>query len=155
MSDEDFADQIEAAREALYGLLRGQDPKVLAQRPPSGEWSVVENVRHLLYAEQLHLRRLMPRDFTWSAIGLPPGGRRPHSGAGSQPTDDIEQVLAAWDAVHGLVRHDAIPADAAGQAMQRNLRHLRAHTRIIASLIDERRREDGPTDGRRRNNTAR
>ena len=51
--------ELDERRAALYQLLRARKPAALAQRPDSGEWSVVENVRHLLYAEQRHIESLL------------------------------------------------------------------------------------------------
>jgi uncharacterized damage-inducible protein DinB len=138
-SGEELIGQIDEAKGALYALFHAQSPEALAQRPPSGEWSVVENVRHLLFAEQLHLGRLLPEGFSWSGLGLRTDGRRRPPEVGSQPTDDIEEVLAAWDAVHAPIRDAALSTDGADQELQRNLRHLLRHVRIIEALLEDQR----------------
>ncbi len=50
--------QIDTSRGQLRALLEGLPDQVITQRPPSGKWSVLENVRHLLFAEQAHIGRL-------------------------------------------------------------------------------------------------
>ena len=135
---EELLDQIDEARERLYASVRARAPETLAQRPTPEAWSVVENVRHLLFAEQKHLGRLYVEGFAYSPIGLRMDGRQRSSGAGSQPTDDVEEVLAAWDVVHEEVREAVERADDAERALDRNLRHLRSHVRTIEKLLDER-----------------
>jgi len=110
----------------------------LAVRPESGEWSVLENLRHLLYAEERHLLRRLTPGFTWTPLGLPTAGIVKRSGAGSASSDDLEEVLAAWDATHfravaalAAAPEDSVPAD----ALNGNLRHLRAHVRTIRKLL--------------------
>jgi molybdenum-dependent DNA-binding transcriptional regulator ModE len=134
---EELLDQIDEARERLYASVRARAPETLAQRPTPEAWSVVENVRHLLFAEQKHLGRLYAEGFAYSPIGLRMDGRQRSSGAGSQPTDDVEEVLAAWDVVHEEVREAVERADDAERALDRNLRHLRSHVRTIEKLLDE------------------
>ncbi len=51
---------IEEERAALYVLVRATSSS-LVDRPEPGDWSAIENLRHLLYAEERHLlRRLTP-----------------------------------------------------------------------------------------------
>ena len=127
--------ELDAARASLYTLFAAHDSDALATRPASGEWSAVENARHLLYAEEKHLGQLLPAGFRWSTIGLPTAGRPTRSGAGTEATKDLAEVLAAWDAVHASVRLDAVTEEQAARALDRNLRHLRAHTRTIQTLL--------------------
>ena len=99
MSIEDDLRQIEDERAELYAFVRASAAS-LATRPSSDEWSVVENLRHLLYAEERHLLRVLTPGFTWTALGLPTRGIVKRNGAGSESSDDLEEVLAAWDATH-------------------------------------------------------
>jgi DinB superfamily len=136
-SREELIGQIDRAHAALYARLRAQPAGRLARRPDSGEWSVVENVRHLLYAEQRHLGRVLLADFSYSGMGLRPDVRRA-SQAGPEPSDDIEVVLTAWNAVHRPIRAAARRADdAVERALDRNFRHLRSHVRVIERLLAE------------------
>ena len=138
MSLEDDLRQIEEERTALYALVRGAAADV-ATHPDSGEWSVIENLRHLLYAEERHLLRRLTPGFTWTAIGLPTRGIVKRSGAGSESSDDLEEVLAAWDATHQRVLAaigDAPAGSLPDRLAEGNLRHLRAHMRTIRRLLE-------------------
>ena len=110
-------------------------PAVTRARLLSGDWSVIENVRHLLYAERRHFGRLLPKGFAWDPIGLPTGGVPRRTGAGTASTDDLEEVLAAWDQVHGAIRLDAVEREQAIRAVERNLLHLRIHMRYIGRTL--------------------
>ena len=122
---------IDEARRSLYERLRAVPPATLTERPASGDWSVLENIRHLLYAERRHFGRLLPKGFAWSPIGLPTGGVPRRTGAGTGSTDDLEEVLVAWDEVHAAIRLDAVEREQAVRAVERNLHHLRIHVRYI------------------------
>jgi hypothetical protein len=104
----------------------------------------VENVRHLLFHEQ-GLERLLRDDFAWSPLGLPPPGlarKEELRPAGSNPSTNIAEVMAGWDAIHRSVKRrlpDAGPSIAL--TLQKTLRHLRTHTRIIEQLLRKAARE--------------
>ncbi|MGD9932349.1 MAG: DinB family protein [Dehalococcoidia bacterium] len=130
---------IGAERERLRAMLAGRDEPLLAERPPSGKWSVLENVRHLLFAEQSHLGRFQPGGRTWSPLGLPPTGmqgNRRLRGVGEAVPESVTEVLDAWAAAHAAIR-PGIEQDttSAARAMQGNLRHLRAHIKVIERLL--------------------
>ena len=132
--------QLEAEQHRLRGLLSGKDDAALAQRPPSGKWSVMENVRHLLFAEQLHLGHLLPGGQHFSPLGLAPPINRPKfRDVGSATPSTVHEVLAAWEAAHirtrALVDHDTGDVR---HALDRNLRHLRTHIRVIERLLRSR-----------------
>jgi hypothetical protein len=100
---------------------------------------VLENVRHLLFAEQLHTRRLFHEPPAWSPLGFTPETMRaarklPPVSAGGP---GLSEVWAGWDGVHAeTVRRVAeCPAPGTGDALDRNLRHLRAHISVIERLI--------------------
>lgn len=122
---------LDQARRALIGRLRAAPLDALTVRPAAGDWSVLEHVRHLLYAERRHFGRLLPKGFAWNPIGLPTGGVPRRTGAGTASTDDLEEVLAAWDEVHEAIRLDAVEREQAVRAVERNLLHLRIHVRYI------------------------
>ncbi len=131
----DVLSPIDEARHSLYGRLRAVPPEALTRRTVPSDWSPLENVRHLLYAERRHFGRLLPQGSAWSPIGLPTGGGPRRTGAGTDSTDDLEEVLAAWDAVHAAIRLDDVPRDEAERAVTRNLLHLRAHIRYIERAL--------------------
>jgi len=128
---------IDRERARLRRLVRAHDPKVLNRRPPNGDWSILENVRHLLFAEQLHLGGFLPDGFEWSRLGLTSMTARRFADVGKRPTKHINEVFAAWDAVHRPIR--AAIRSAAGpeleRALWRNHRHLGIHIRVIEKSL--------------------
>ena len=131
-------EQIDETRGHLRQMLRGRDRATLARRPPSGNWSIVENVRHLLFAEQAHLGRYLPDGFEFSPMALAHDQlARKHSPVNTDPTDDLARVFRAWDAFHRRVRA-ALPqatADGLADRLVRHHKHLRAHVRVIERLL--------------------
>ncbi len=129
---------IDEARSGLVALLRSKDAQALAKRPPSGEWSVIENVRHLLFAEQLHLGKFLPNGFEWNRLGLSGRTGRAYVEVGKEPTDDLEEVLRAWDAVRSPIREAVRGGDEEVQKKLRlNLKHLERHIDTIETLLGE------------------
>jgi hypothetical protein len=100
--------RLEELRAAFRQRLRATGAGLLAARPNADEWSALENVRHLLFAEDLYLNRLiLQNDKPWNRLGLLPDflrSRAGYEGVGCEPSDDLETVLAAWDAVHADMR---------------------------------------------------
>lgn len=133
--------RIDEARATLIRLVRTVDSRRLARRPPSGKWSPIENVRHLLFAEQSHLGRFLKDGVTWSAFGLPPhnmAGQKQLRVVGTRPTTNLDEVLDAWASVHESVRARCAegPSDLE-KALQRNLIHLTRHLKTIERLLRE------------------
>jgi hypothetical protein len=128
--------ELDHARDELYALVRTETANRLSVRPDPGTWSVVENVRHLLYAEERHIARICVDGFAYSPIGMPTNGQPRRNGAGTEATDDLEQVLSRWDEVHEQVRSALGSDDAAVRALERNLVHFRQHLRAIRGLLD-------------------
>jgi hypothetical protein len=135
--------ELDETRARLCDLVRSTGADELTARPASGEWSPLENVRHLLFAEQLHFRKLLPDGLKWEAMGL-----RPHfmadipalSNVGTKATTDVEEVLRTWDAVHAAtasLADDDRPE--VREALNGNLSHLKFHAGIIEGLLGERR----------------
>jgi len=128
--------ELEAVRKDFIALVRSCPSELLTRRPSSDDWSILENARHLLYAEQLHFRPIVGR-VEWSPIGVPTGGKPKRNAAGTESTDDLDEVLATWDRVHQATRRavKAASSEDLERPVDRNLRHLRAHTRTVARLI--------------------
>lgn len=127
---------IDKKRSGLAALLRSQDANALAKRPPSGEWSIIENVRHLLFAEQLHLGKFLPDGFEWSRLGMSGRTGRAYAEVGTDPTEDLEEVLQEWHAVHRPIRKAVKGGDEEVQkVLARNLKHLVHHIDIIKTLL--------------------
>jgi uncharacterized damage-inducible protein DinB len=128
---------IDKARAKLFRLLRSKDASVLAKRPASGDWSIIENVRHLLFAEQLHLGKFLPGRIEWNRVGLGRKAKK-YADVGKDATDDLEVVIQAWNAVHRPIRQAVKGGDAeVQQVLAGNLWHLEHHTNIIKTLLDD------------------
>jgi len=131
--------KVEDEQAALRAALAGLEPSVVAVRPPSGKWSVIENVRHLLFAEQLHLGGFGASTVTWSAYGFNPEAMRRQRKlppVGESPAFRLHEVLAAWEEVHADLRR-ALHKDSPQlrQALERHLGHLRRHIEEIERLL--------------------
>lgn len=132
--------QIEATFEGLRAVLADGDEAGMAMRPPNGKWSVLENVRHLLFAEEAHLGQFHAVRRPWSPLGYTPEGMlaskrmEPQDGA-SAPT--VAAVMEEWAQVRAVTDRDL--ADRVEAEVQRmlvvNLRHLRQHVGTIERLV--------------------
>ena len=137
MSERDeLLGQIDELMAGLFERVRAEPAAALAVRPEPDVWSVIENVRHLLYAEERHVARICVDGFAYSATGMPTNGQPRRNGAGTESTDDLERVLSTWDTVHEQVRSALGSDGAAVRALERNLGHLRQHVRAIGRLLD-------------------
>jgi uncharacterized protein YjbI with pentapeptide repeats len=96
--------RLEELRAAFRQRLRAADAELLAARPSADEWSALENVRHMLFAEDLYLNRfILQNEKPWNRLGLLPDfllSCEGYVGVGGESSDDLETVLAAWDTVH-------------------------------------------------------
>lgn len=131
-------EQIDATRKQLRSALAQMPDSAIAQRPPSGKWSVLEHVRHLLFAEQAHMARVFHEHPAWSPLGFTPETMR---AARKLPPVDADgptlaQVWAEWNRIHRrtVSRLKALPAAHTEAALTRHLRHLRAHLAVIEKL---------------------
>jgi hypothetical protein len=131
-----YVREIDRERARLRKMLLSKDAKVLARWPNNGDWSVVENVRHLLWAEQLHLGTFLPDGFEWSRMGMTAYKGRRFSDVGTAPTTDVEQVFEEWDAIHKPIRRAVKSAGGdVEKALLGNHRHLGIHIQIIEKLL--------------------
>lgn len=132
----------EAEQDRLRALVAGRDPAALTEPPRPGAWSVVEIVRHLLFAEQKHLGRYTPsRDL--NPLGLPPHNMTPRRRGQAVewvPSLDIDEVLEAWRTEHERIRPFLDPARPEIQStLAGTTRHLRSHTAVIERILRARR----------------
>lgn len=131
--------RVEEGQAALRKLLEGAKLAQLTKRPPSGAWSPMENVRHLLFAEQYHFGPHLPKGFKWASAGVPPPnktGERRLSPVGSQPDATVDEVFAAWAKINGVVRGlCSDPNPALVFTLEANLLHLRQHTKEIERVL--------------------
>ncbi len=98
----------------------------------------MENVRHLVFAEQHHFKPYLDRGFRWSNVAVPPPnktGERRLSPVGADPAGTLDEVFEAWAKVHGVVRSLAINDPNLAPNLQGNLEHVAVHTRTIERLL--------------------
>ena len=97
-------ERLEQMRDEFRETLRATSPDVLVTRPNPDQWSAIEHVRHLVFAEDMYLNRwILRNDEPWHRVGLLPDflANEPWcAGVGSQLCDDLETVLSAWDEIH-------------------------------------------------------
>ena len=112
--------RLDEVRGRFSDVLRAADADALITRPSTAKWSALENVRHLVFAEDLYLNRwILRNDEPWNRLGLLPAflaGDPNYADVGSQPTDDLEAVLAAWDDINARVRAMIRPRAAGGRS---------------------------------------
>lgn len=91
-------------RLGFAAFLRATEPARLTARPLPDQWSAVENLRHLIFAEDLYLNRwLLQNNEPWCEQGMLPAflaNDARYDRVGSRPCEDIETLLAAWEAIH-------------------------------------------------------
>jgi len=131
--------------ERLRAVLERFEPAVLATRPPSGDWSAIENVRHLILTTQFHLGPFVPGGLGLSRVGLPQG-QHPDTNA----TTDVAAVLDEWDRLQARVC-DVLDVSDPGRAvhvprrgvrvvadqLSRFLRHQQAHGRLALRALSQ------------------
>ena len=132
-------------RARLRTLLNRYEPSILATRPPSGDWSAIENAGHLLAATQLHLGPFVPGGLGWTQLDVPWAGRA-HSHI--TPPSEVAGILQEWDRVwaDACRRLDLTDPDLAAEvpgrgvrllSYQLGLRHLEQHGRQAARALSQ------------------
>lgn len=100
--------RLDEERSRFRCLLRSTIPEQLVMRPQPDEWSPIEIVRHLVFAEDLYVHRWIEcDDVPWCGLGLLPdflAGESDYADVGASPTDDLEAVLAAWEEIHACTQ---------------------------------------------------
>ena len=137
-----YFSELDRAKRRLRALLRSHDTRSLTTRPPSdkfGRWSVIENVRHLLFAEQLHLGKFLPDGFEWSRIAFSGRTGRAYAQVGTEPTDDLEKIFKEWDRIHRPTRKmvKASRDPDVQKQLAGNLYHLNHHISTIEKLLSK------------------
>ncbi|MGD9369600.1 MAG: DinB family protein [Desulfobacteraceae bacterium] len=101
-------ERLEQVRREFREMLRATPAKVLVTQPGEGKWSAIEHVRHLVFVEEVYLNRWIIRnDQPLSKLGILPvflADDPQYVDVGSEPTDDLETILAAWDTIHASTR---------------------------------------------------
>jgi len=94
-------------------------------------------VRHLLFAEQLHLGKFLPDGFEWSRVAFSGRTGKAYAQVGTEPTDDLEKIFREWDKIHRpirkLVKTSTDPE--VRQQLAGNLHHLEHHIDTIEKLL--------------------
>jgi hypothetical protein len=97
--------RLDKVRRSFYDMLQATSFAMLTTRPDPENWSPIEHVRHLLFAEEAYLNHdILGNEEPFSKLGLLPTHLEGVSrlvAVGSEPTDDLIAILAAWDAIHG------------------------------------------------------
>ena len=137
---EQLARDLDASRRRLYKLVRAADQKALNKRPPSGAWSALENVRHLLFAEQLHFSVVLKSTVEWSPLGMTGMRSQRFAAVGTAKAPKLEEVLSAWDAFRAANRKalKGRDDDALRKTLYGNTRHIRIHADVIERLLRQR-----------------
>ena len=156
-------ERLDELRAGVYDLLRSTDPQILTVNPGPDRWSVVEILRHLVFAEDLYLNRwILRNDQPWNPVGLLPTFLQDdpaYGGVGGETTEDLEAILAAWEEIHAQMREvssrltseelrkDTSDTDfgqgTVGGVLQGLARHDLGHIRDVEALIKEFEGEDG------------
>jgi len=109
-------------RDNFVEWLRTLDHNQLTTRPTSEQWSVLELVRHLVFAEELYTDRwILQNDENWNPLGQLPtflADNPAYEDVGQQPVNDLEEILTAWSAVHARLRK--FTADICTEELQRS-----------------------------------
>ena len=120
----------------LRTLLERFEPAALATRPSNGDWSAIENVRHVLYAEQHHLARFVPGGLGLSPLGLPQG--RFAAITGTDARTDLSAVFGEWERVHAAACAGIdLARPGVADQLPRLWRHQQAHGRLAARALSQ------------------
>jgi hypothetical protein len=124
-------------RAEFAAFLRATEPGRLTTQPAPDQWSAVENLRHLIFAEDMYLNRwLLKNNEPWCEQGILPAflaGDSRYAGVGSRPCDDIETLLAAWDAIH--TRMMAFVATVTTEELQRDTSSVDFGQGIVGKVL--------------------
>ena len=98
--------RLDEIRADLFQLLRSTAIEKLVVRPKSKRWSVLEHLRHLVFAEDLYINRwILRNDTPFSALGHLPAFLRGRPGfqvVGTDPSSDLENIFGEWTRIHEL-----------------------------------------------------
>lgn len=131
--------QLDEEQSRLGAMLAGTDEAAMATRPPSGKWSVRENVRHLVFAELAHHSHILPCGREWRAMVLPPHDlpiqlRQKMVGGG---TTTVAEALEVWQPLHAGIRA-ALTQERTAEAqyrLGRHIKHLQQHVDEVQRLL--------------------
>ena len=131
----ELMEMLDQDRSRLRSIVTGKDSAALSSSS-NGKWSVIENLRHILFFEQ-SLGRFTSANVAFSPLGYPPPGlwkRFPGFQFAATPT--AAEVIAEWDAAHSAIRDSFTrDDDEVRLALGKAVRHLRGHIRQIESAL--------------------
>lgn len=127
---------------------------MLAERPVSGKWSVVENVRHLVFTELAHHSHLAAIGDGWRSAVLPPHDLavRLREKMVGDATTTVGEALEVWQPLHASVRAALLEHDTGDETYRfgRHIRHLQQHVNEVQRLLRAQARAEkrprGPRD---------
>lgn len=95
---------LQVVRDNAYEALRQATTEQLTSHPMPGKWSAIEQLRHMVFAEDLYLNRWILRNNNpWIQIGLLPDfwkNDKKFSDVGKEPTEDLSYILSVWSDLH-------------------------------------------------------
>ncbi len=104
----------------------------------------MENVRHLIFAEQHHFSPVL-KGFLWKSVGVPPRSRTPGetrlNPVGKEPHTTVDEVFDVWMKVHAVVgarcleEPDGLVRERLVRGLGGDLQHLQLHARVIERLL--------------------
>ncbi len=120
-------------RQTLYAA----DPACLTARPRPDKWSALEHLRHLVFAEDMYLNRwILRNDRPWTGLGLLSSFLADHpafAGAGSRPSENLDEIWAAWDDIHTGMQ--AFLADLTADALRRDTSDVDFGQRTVGGVL--------------------
>jgi|GEM_PF-2902170 len=135
----DAIDRLNAQRVQIGATLQSLSAGQISWRPPSGKWTIHENLRHLVLTGFAHIQFLgLPE---WEALNLsaPIEWRRRTKMVGDDGTP-VGALLAAWEEVHSraavaAARFEGVASDRLERHLQQHLRHQSQHVLEIEKLL--------------------
>lgn len=100
--------RLDEFRANFIDSLYAQPRETLLAAPQPGQWSVIDNIRHLMFAEDMYIHRWILRDkHPWCRMGLRSAfldNRSEFAEVGTLPEQDLDILLAAWAEIHSWTK---------------------------------------------------
>lgn len=130
---------LQVVRDNAYEALRQATPEQLTFHPAPGKWSVIEHLRHLVFAEDLYLNRWILRNNSpWIQIGLLPDfwkNDQKFSDVGKDPTEDLPRILSAWSALHEET--NSFAANVTGKILQQDTSDVDCGQGTVGAILQQ------------------
>jgi hypothetical protein len=125
---------LEASREALFGLVRGLTEEQFRYRPASAEWTIATHLAHLLRIERLFTER--------AALALRKDGASVTStGVTNEDEPALAQHLAVPQIIHGMLAArralEATLDDGGEGALERAIQHERFGRMTVLQIAEK------------------